>query len=83
MHYHVRERATRLVLPPQRDDVTTIDEPKENNMADTPHHAGLLSGCRVLDFTQYLAGPMVIRLMAEMGAEIIKVAIAPVLHCDL
>ena len=52
-------------------------------MADTPHHTGLLSGCRVLDFTQYLAGPMVIRLMAEMGAEIIKVAIAPVLHCDL
>ena len=52
-------------------------------MADTPHHTGLLSGCRVLDFTQYLAGPMVIRLMAEMGAEIIKVAIAPVLHGDL
>jgi hypothetical protein len=46
-------------------------------MADTQSHAGMLSGCRVLDFTQYLAGPTVTRLMAEMGADIIKVEIAP------
>jgi crotonobetainyl-CoA:carnitine CoA-transferase CaiB-like acyl-CoA transferase len=37
----------------------------------------MLSGLKVLDFTQYLAGPTVTRLMAEMGAEIIKVEIAP------
>jgi CoA:oxalate CoA-transferase len=37
----------------------------------------ILEGIRVLDFTQYLAGPTVGRLMAEMGAEIIKVEIAP------
>jgi CoA:oxalate CoA-transferase len=37
----------------------------------------MLSGCRVLDFTQYLAGPTVTRLMAEMGAYIIKVELAP------
>src|SRR5690349_18877179 len=37
----------------------------------------MLSGIKVLDFTQYLAGPTVTRLMAEMGAEIIKVEIAP------
>ena len=37
----------------------------------------MLSGCRVLDFTQYLAGPTVTRLMAEMGAYIIKVEQAP------
>jgi crotonobetainyl-CoA:carnitine CoA-transferase CaiB-like acyl-CoA transferase len=37
----------------------------------------MLSGCRVLDFTQYLAGPTVTRLMAEMGADIIKVEFAP------
>jgi crotonobetainyl-CoA:carnitine CoA-transferase CaiB-like acyl-CoA transferase len=37
----------------------------------------MLSGCRVLDFTQYLAGPTVTRLMAEMGADIIKIEMAP------
>lgn len=37
----------------------------------------LLEGIRVLDFTQYLAGPTVTRLMAEMGAEIIKIETAP------
>lgn len=37
----------------------------------------ILDGYRILDFTQYLAGPSATRLMAEMGAEIIKVEIAP------
>ena len=37
----------------------------------------ILEGLRVLDFTQYLAGPTVTRLMAEMGADIIKVERAP------
>ena len=37
----------------------------------------MLEGIRVLDFTQYLAGPTVGRLMAEMGAEMIKIEIAP------
>jgi crotonobetainyl-CoA:carnitine CoA-transferase CaiB-like acyl-CoA transferase len=39
--------------------------------------SGMLSGVKVLDFTQYLAGPTVTRLMAEMGAGIIKVEQAP------
>ena len=37
----------------------------------------ILKGIRVLDFTQYLAGPTVTRLMVEMGAEIIKIERAP------
>jgi len=37
----------------------------------------MLDGIRVLDFTQYLAGPSITRLMAEMGAEIIKIEQAP------
>ncbi len=47
-------------------------------MANAENGAQLmLSGVKVLDFTQYLAGPTVTRLMAEMGAEIIKIEIAP------
>jgi CoA:oxalate CoA-transferase len=37
----------------------------------------MLAGYKVLDFTQYVAGPTVTKLMAEMGAEIIKIELAP------
>lgn len=37
----------------------------------------VLDGYKVLDFTQVLAGPTTSRLMAEMGAEIIKVELSP------
>ena len=37
----------------------------------------ILDGIRVLDFSQALAGPTTTRLMAEMGAEVIKVDLAP------
>jgi len=55
----------------------TEDKTTEGIIMDTQNRAGMLSGCRVLDFTQYLAGPTVTRLMAEMGADIIKVELAP------
>jgi CoA:oxalate CoA-transferase len=37
----------------------------------------MLADVKVLDFTQYLAGPTITRFMAEMGAQIIKVEQAP------
>jgi len=40
-----------------------------------PKH--MLEGYKVIDFSQVLAGPTVTRLMAEMGAEVIKVELPP------
>ena len=40
-----------------------------------PQH--IMEGYRILDFTQFLAGPTTTRLLAEMGAEVIKVELAP------
>lgn len=37
----------------------------------------VMEGFRVLDFTQVIAGPTTTRLMAEMGAEIIKIELGP------
>jgi CoA:oxalate CoA-transferase len=44
-------------------------------MATVPKH--ILNGYRVLDMTHVLAGPTATRLMAEMGAEVIKVEFPP------
>ena len=42
-----------------------------------PERPAMLAGIRVLDFTQYLAGPTVTRFMAELGADVVKVEQAP------
>ncbi|MGL4288600.1 MAG: CaiB/BaiF CoA transferase family protein [Phreatobacter sp.] len=37
----------------------------------------MLSGIKVIDMTQFVAGPTASRLLAEMGADVIKVELAP------
>jgi crotonobetainyl-CoA:carnitine CoA-transferase CaiB-like acyl-CoA transferase len=42
-----------------------------------PARKPMLDGYKIIDFTQFVAGPTVTKLMAEMGAEIIKIELAP------
>ena len=39
--------------------------------------SSILAGIRVLDFGHYIAAPILTRMMADMGAEIIKIELAP------
>jgi crotonobetainyl-CoA:carnitine CoA-transferase CaiB-like acyl-CoA transferase len=50
--------------------------PSDDRMSPN-HPTHVLDGYKVLDFTQFIAGPTVTKMMAQMGADVIKVEIAP------
>jgi crotonobetainyl-CoA:carnitine CoA-transferase CaiB-like acyl-CoA transferase len=77
LDYHDPERGTITGLGP----VATVDavgDPEDRLSAgvetgDVRQPARLLSGVRVLDFSAYLAGPVAAQVLAELGADVLKV----------
>src|SRR5271155_3160748 len=49
----------------------------DRSSPDTPAHAGILSGLRVIDCGTYIAGPAAAAILSDFGAEVIKIERPP------
>jgi crotonobetainyl-CoA:carnitine CoA-transferase CaiB-like acyl-CoA transferase len=48
-------------------------EPRSSSPSGTPDTRSLLAGVKILDFGAYYAGPFASRLLADLGAEVVKI----------